>query len=45
MGSLPQQAVELEVGHLAAGRPEGVEPPAEVDNGSTTETEGTMWLA
>jgi hypothetical protein len=40
MGSPPQQAVELEVEQPAVRRPKDVGPPAEVDDGSTAETEG-----
>jgi hypothetical protein len=40
MGSLPQQAMELEVEQPATGRPKNVEAPAEVDGGSTTKTKG-----
>jgi hypothetical protein len=32
--------MKLEVEQLSAGRLEGVGPPAEVDSGSTTKTEG-----
>jgi hypothetical protein len=40
MRSLAQQVVKLEVEHHVAGRLEDMGPPAKVDGGSTTETEG-----
>jgi hypothetical protein len=40
METLPQSAAELEVEQPAMGRREDVEPPAEVDGGSTAAMKG-----